>query len=49
MKMIRAILRPETTDEVTEELAAAGFFITNKNKCIWPWETEGDHSRNDTL
>jgi len=26
MKMIRAILRPETTDEVVEELAEAVFY-----------------------
>jgi nitrogen regulatory protein PII 1 len=30
MKMIRAILRPETTDEVTEELAEAGFLSLTK-------------------
>jgi nitrogen regulatory protein PII 1 len=30
MKMIRAILRPETTDEVVEELAEAGFLSLTK-------------------
>jgi len=30
MKMIRAVLRPETTDEVTAELAEAGFLSLTK-------------------
>lgn len=30
MKMVRAILRPETADEVADGLAAAGFFSLTK-------------------
>ncbi len=40
MKMIRAIIRPESADEVTDGISRSWFFLVNKNQCVWTIESK---------
>ena len=43
MKMIRAIVRPDAADVVTEGLAEAGFFTMTKINAFGRGQAEGHH------